>query len=147
MISIVLAVLVAVAVTLLVSWAFFTAQRLNRLHIRVDAALSSLGAALDRRAALIEALDPQAAPLARAAQAVQLEPALFDDRAAAERAMMEASTTFHPIVLDAHTRVQLAQRFYNDAVRDTRHLRLRPFVRALRLGGTARLPVFFELKS
>ena len=32
------------------SWALFTAQRLNSLHIRTDASLAQLQAALDRRA-------------------------------------------------------------------------------------------------
>ncbi|MEJ5927138.1 hypothetical protein WG915_00740 [Corynebacterium sp. H128] len=142
-----LAILVTVVLTFALAWMYFTAQRLNRLHIRVDAALHSLHSALDRRAALIEALDPQAAPLARNAQLIGLEPPLFDDRAAAERALMEATTSTHPSIADAATRVQLAHRFYNEAVTDTRAVRTRPLVQALRLGGTARLPVYFELKS
>lgn len=145
--SVAILVVAAVVVTLALSWAYFTAQRLNRLHIRVDASLQSLGAALDRRAALIEALDPAAADLAKRAQAIALEPALFDDRAAAERLMMEASQVAHPSIVDASVRVELAHRFYNDAVTDTRSLRVRPLVRTLRLGGTAKLPVYFELRS
>lgn len=144
--SVFLVVLAAVVVTLALSWAYFTAQRLNRLHIRVDASLERLVAALDKRAALIEVLDPTAAPLAKAAQAIPLEPALFDARAAAERTMMETTTSTHPAIVDASARVELAHRFYNDAVTDTRSLRVRPLVRTFRLGGTARLPVYFELR-
>ncbi len=39
----------------------------------------------------------------------------------------------------------LARRFHNDAVRDTLALRDRRLVRLLRLGGTAALPVYFEI--
>ena len=35
-------ILLAVALTAVLLWAYFTAQRLNRLHIRTDAALASL---------------------------------------------------------------------------------------------------------
>lgn len=40
-------------------------------------------------------------------------------------------------------RHDLAVRFYNNAVADTRRLRLRPVIRVLRLAGTAPLPEFF----
>lgn len=40
-------------------------------------------------------------------------------------------------------RYDLAVRFYNNAVADTRRLRLRPVIRVLRLAGTAPLPEFF----
>ena len=46
---------------------------------------------------------------------------------------------------DAETRVLLARRFHNDAVRDTLALRKRRPVRWLRLGGTAALPSYFEI--
>ena len=46
---------------------------------------------------------------------------------------------------DAHTRVELAMRFYNDAVSDTRTLRLRPLVRFFHLGGHASPPEYFEV--
>ena len=39
----------------------------------------------------------------------------------------------------------MARRFYNDAVRDTRHLGERRVVRLLRLGGHAVLPEYFEI--
>lgn len=41
---------------------------------------------------------------------------------------------------DAHRRVQLARRFYNDAVSDVQLLRGRPAVRAFHLAGHAALP-------
>lgn len=145
--TLVLACLLVSAVSLALSWAYFTAQRLNRLHIRVDACLQSLAAALDRRAAVIEVAVPALADSARQTQAIALVPELFDDRAAAERSLMESCPLEHPAVVDAHARVQLAHRFYNDAVSDTRALRVRPLVQMFRLGGTARLPIYFELRS
>ena len=76
-------------------WAMFIAQRLNRLHIRVDRA---------RRA---------------------LDHVLIDTDPTNQR------------------RHDLAVRFYNNAVADTRRLRLRPLIRVLRLAGTAPLPEFY----
>jgi 8-oxo-dGTP pyrophosphatase MutT (NUDIX family) len=46
---------------------------------------------------------------------------------------------------DAETRVLIARRFHNDAVRDTLALRVRRPVRWLRLGGTAPMPTYFEI--
>ena len=43
------------------------------------------------------------------------------------------------------TRVALARRFYNDAVRDTLALRRRRKVRYFRLAGTAPRPEYFEI--
>ena len=54
-------ILLTMSLTALMLWAFFTAQRLNRLHIRTDSALQSLQAALDRRAAVVTAILPEAA--------------------------------------------------------------------------------------
>ena len=42
-------------------------------------------------------------------------------------------------------RVQVARRFYNDAVRDTRALRSRRMPRLLRLAGHRALPQFFDI--
>lgn len=62
--------LIAVVVTATVLWAYFTAQRLNRLHIRTDSARQALQAALDRRAALVGALLPDAAEASKRAEAI-----------------------------------------------------------------------------
>ena len=59
-----LVALAAVLLTVVVLWAYFTAQRLNRLHIRTDSARLSLQASLDRRAAVVAVLIPQAAATA-----------------------------------------------------------------------------------
>ena len=50
------------------------------------------------------------------------------------------------VELDAASRrVQLARRFYNDAVRDTRSLRGRRMPRLLHLAGRRELPQFFDI--
>lgn len=145
-------ILVAVLLTAALLWAYFTAQRLNRLHIRTDSALQNLQAALDLRALLVEALLPELAPAARAAAGIPLEHNKFDQRAARERRVSagisqaaETGGVLAPQLIDAMARVELAQRFYNDAVTTTRALRTRPVVRFFRLGGTAPLPGYFEL--
>ncbi|WPF65206.1 MULTISPECIES: hypothetical protein [unclassified Corynebacterium] len=138
----------AVLLTLILAWAYFTAQRLNRLHIRTDSALQNLQASLDRRASLVEALVPAAAPQARELLGADYSVRALDRRALAEARLEESLGTMEHLpaqVVDASARVELARRFYNDAVTDTRALRTRPLVRALRLGGTAPLPVYFEL--
>lgn len=147
--GIVIAVVAAVALALVLAWAFYTAQRLNRLHIRLDRSRDALQAALDRRCAVVATLYPQLATNARTTEEVRLTPHDLDSRLQAEAAFMaevaklEAAGGAAPAQLeDASTRVMLAARFYNDAVTDTLSLRLRPSVRALRLGGTAALPSY-----
>lgn len=138
----------AVIITLFAAWAFHTAQRLNRLHIRTDNALQSLQAALDRRAAVVGALSPDAASICAAAESIPLVAERFEQRAAKEREVSSVIARWEGevpgAVVDAAARVQLAHRFYNDAVADTRALRVRPLVRLFCLGGTAKLPEFFE---
>lgn len=141
-------IVLAVLLTLMLAWAYFTAQRLNRLHIRTDSALQNLLASLDRRASLVEALVPEAAQQARELLGSDDSSRALDRRALAEARLEECLSTLAALpaqVVDASARVGLARRFYNDAVTDTRALRTRPLVRALRLGGTAPLPVYFEL--
>lgn len=142
-------ILLAVVLTAVLLWAYFTAQRLNRLHIRTDSALQNLQAALDLRASLVEALLPHYTAVARAALAITLVHNGFDQRAAREQQLTEAltgrETGLPPQLIDATARVELAHRFYNDAVTTTRALRTRPLVRFFRLGGTAPLPDYFEL--
>ncbi|AJE33339.1 MAG: hypothetical protein GX859_05425 [Corynebacterium humireducens] len=144
-------ILLAVLVTSVVLWAYFTAQRLNRLHIRTDAALAALQAALDRRVAVAAALLPEVRELACAAEERPLAHGAIEERIARERDLSAALARREgeppAQLVDAEVRVQLAHRFYNDAVADTRALRLRPLVRALRLGGTAPLPEFFEYRT
>ncbi|QNQ90335.1 hypothetical protein GP475_06545 [Corynebacterium poyangense] len=144
----VLWVVLAVLITVILAWAYMTAQRLNRLHIRTDAARAQLQAALDRRAAVTAAIYPAARRTAAQAEAIPLAPERFMDRASQEaeisRIIAAAADEQPGQIVDAHARLQLAHRFYNDAVRSTRELRTRPLVRFLRLGGTAPLPEYFE---
>ncbi|AKK08932.1 hypothetical protein HCH15_02145 [Corynebacterium testudinoris] len=143
-------ILLAIILTAIALWAYFTAQRLNRLHIRTDAALASLQAALDRRAAVVAVVLPAAREIAASAESIPLASGSFEERISRES---ELTTAMEPVaekvpvqLADADVRVQLARRFYNEAVADTRALRLRPAVRVLRLGGTAPLPEFFEYR-
>ncbi|WIM69032.1 hypothetical protein QP027_06160 [Corynebacterium breve] len=144
-------VVFAVVVTLFLAWAYSTAQRLDRLHVRVDRARSALESALNRRAAVIAAVSPDASEAARRAEHMGLVPGEFEQRAESERALRRhiagSGISGSAELADADARVMLALRFYNDAVADTRAVRLRPEVKLLRLGGTARLPEFFELTS
>lgn len=149
-----------VVVLLIVAvWAFQTANRLDRLHVRYDLSWQSLDAALARRAVVARAVaahayggSPEGKRLAALAGAAERAP-----RSTREACENELSTALErvdpaaiPVALvaelaDAETRVLLARRFHNDAVRDTLALRERRAVRWLRLGGTAALPSYFEI--
>ena len=150
-------VLAILAVVLLVAalLASATATRLNRMHVRTDLARSSLEAALGRRGAVARAAYPELGPDVARAEARRLTAADPHARADAENSLgakLAAAIESRPpeptlaIELhDATTRVELARRFYNDAVTDTRLLRMRPLVRGLRLAGTAPVPEYFDV--
>ena len=152
------ALLIAVLVSTLV-WAYQTANRLDRLHVRCDLSWLALDAALARRAVVARAIAvdaygdaPEGRHLARLAAVAERAP-----RSSREAAENELSTALGgvdpasvPVALvtelaDAEVRVLLARRFHNDAVRDTLALRERRWVRLLRLGGRAPLPSYFEI--
>ena len=153
-----LAVLIVV-ILLVAAWAFQTANRLDRLHVRYDLSWQALDAALARRAVVARAVavdayggGPDGKRLATLADAA--ERASRGAREAAENDLSAALALVDPGSLpaalvaelaDAEARVLLARRFHNDAVRDTLALRERPAVRVLRLGGTAALPTYFEI--
>ena len=147
----VLAVVVLVAALL----ASATATRLNRLHVRTDLARTSLEAALGRRGAVARAAYPELGADIAGAESLRLTAADPHARADAENSLgakLAAAIESRPpepalaIELhDAATRVELARRFYNDAVTDTRLLRMRPLVRGLRLAGTAPVPEYFDV--
>ncbi|MBE1546422.1 8-oxo-dGTP pyrophosphatase MutT (NUDIX family) [Mycobacterium sp. OAS707] len=155
---IVLAML-AVVVVLVGMWAYQTAHRLDRLHVRYDLSWQALDGALARRAVVARAVaveaygaGPDGKRLAAWADAAERAPRAA--REAAENDLSAALALVDPAALpvalvaelaDAEARVLLARRFHNDAVRDTLALRERPAVRALRLGGTAALPTYFEI--
>lgn len=137
-------VLLAVLLTGLVLWAILTAQRLNRLYIRTDAARQQLEAVLDLRATVAAMAFPSEAGELSAGINQDLAGRTEAERRVSQILMVHADQLPIPLV-EAATRVSLAYRFYNNAVRDTRALRLRPLVRILRLGGNAQLPEYFEL--
>ena len=164
---------VVVAVVLLATWVTWVAGRLDRLHVRVEAARAALDAQLLRRAAVAAELAAQAGrrglvpeslgeALAAAARSARTPDP--DDREGIEndlsRALRAALAALpddqvlagHPAVEglladlgSAVTRVALARSFYNGAVEDTRVLRRSRLVRWLHLAGHAPLPAFFEI--
>ena len=157
---VVISLVVLVAVIVLVgTWAYQTANRLDRLHVRYDLSWQALDGALARRAVVARAVavdayagGPEGKRLAALADAAERAPRAA--REAAENELSAALTVVDPASLpaalvaelaDAEARVLLARRFHNDAVRDTLALRERPAVRMLRLGGTAALPTYFEI--
>lgn len=156
--AVVFAVVLA-AVLLVGLWAFQTANRLDRLHVRYDLSWQALDGALARRAVVARAVavdayggGPDGKRLAALAGAAERAPR--SGREAAENELSGALARVDPASLplalvaelaDAEARVLLARRFHNDAVRDTLALRERPAVRILRLGGTAALPAYFEI--
>jgi 8-oxo-dGTP pyrophosphatase MutT (NUDIX family) len=154
----VLAVLL-VALLLVGAWAYQTANRLDRLHVRYDLSWQALDSALARRAVVARAvaLDsygdaPAGKRLTTLAAVAERSPRARREAAendlSAALALVEPSSLPQALVAelaDAEARVLLARRFHNDAVRDTLSLRERTAVRLLRLGGTAALPTYFEI--
>ncbi|GAB3944179.1 hypothetical protein [Corynebacterium tapiri] len=133
------------AVILIAGWAYGTAQRLHTLHIRVDSTLAALEAALDRRAAVIAALEPAAAAAGARAESVPLVHGAMGKRWEAEAELAPwLKGEVCPQIASAQVRVDLARRFYNEAVADARALHLAWPVRVLRLAGTAPLPEFAD---
>jgi 8-oxo-dGTP pyrophosphatase MutT (NUDIX family) len=156
MVGAALMVLLIVAVG---AWAFQTANRLDRLHVRYDLSWHSLDAALARRAVVARAVAAYAygsgercRRLTALADAAERAPRsareIAENELSAGLAMVDTAVLGPALIAelaDAEARVLLARRFHNDAVRDTLALRLRLPVRLLRLGGTAPLPTYFEI--
>lgn len=159
----VLALIAAVVITIGV-WAYTTANRLDRLHVRTDQARHALDAALARRAVVARSVattlsglyDPALVEQARrlSALADRAERSNWRDRETIENQLASALSAVDIGLLppqlvaelaDAEARVLIARRFHNDAVRDTLALRTRRLVRILHLGGTAPMPTYFEI--
>jgi hypothetical protein len=152
-----------VLAVLLSSWITFTLTRLDRLHARVDAAQAALDAQLVRRAAALMHVAESSVGVLRDVECARLErvatgalDASLDDRETAENAVGRAmvdlagqraqlSRSAVEELHEAGTRVLIARRFYNDAVRDTRALRVRRLPRLLRLAGRRDMPRFFDI--
>lgn len=151
--------LVVVALLALAVWAYQTANRLDRLHVRYDLSWQALDAALGRRAVVARAIaadaygdGPEGRRLVGLADAA--EQASRPAREACENELSAALALVDPATVppallaelaEAESRVLLARRFHNDAVRDTLALREKRSVRWLRLGGRASLPTYFEI--
>src|SRR5256885_5211281 len=151
---VVVALIVVVALALLVGpWLVGTANRLDRLHVRMDAGWAALDAALARRAVVARAVAVLVGDTALRTTAERAEAAPRTDREASENELTlrlgRVDRTALPAELaeeltDAEHRVVIARRVHNDAVRDTLRLRRRRKVRYFRLAGTAPLPEYFE---
>lgn len=168
-----LLVTVVTVVAVVATYLTWLAGRLDRLHGRVEAARASLDAQLVRRAAAAgelaayarrqggwAAVDADglatASAAARVAGTADRE-AMENDLSRALRGVLvalpspggaAAGPSSEPLLAEleaASTRVVLARRFYNDAVRDTRALRSRRVARWVRLAGHAPLPAYFEI--
>lgn len=147
------------------------AGRLDRLHVRVEAAEAGLDAQLVRRAAAASDLahsglvDPATAvlladavnlaqsaasgpPTGRETAETSLTAALraaLDPAEVAELAGAPGGRVALHEVKAAGDRVVLARRFHNDVVRATLRLRERRLVRWFRLAGTAPWPRAFDI--
>jgi 8-oxo-dGTP pyrophosphatase MutT (NUDIX family) len=155
------AVIIALVIVLALIgiWALRTANRLNRLNVRYDLSWQALDGALARRAVVARAVAIDAygdsadgRRLAALADAAERSPRHLRENA--ENELSAALATVDPAAVpagligelaDTEARLLLARRFHNDAVRDTLALAERRPVRALRLGGTASLPTYFEI--
>ncbi len=152
--TVVVDVLVVLVVLLVVVSCLLRANRLDRLHVRTDAAHAALLAALERRAVVARAVALHVDDEALRATAVRTERVPAGEREAAEndlgRRLAALEREELPVglvteLVDAEQRVMLARRVHNDAVRDTLALRSRRLVRWLRLAGTAPAPSYFEI--
>jgi len=145
------------------------AGRLDRLHVRVDAARDALDAQLVRRTS--SALELAHSGLLDPATSVLLAEEAYGAQTASTatrpRAESELTGALHAALPDAATvaqiessargrellgalriacgRVVLSRRLYNESVRSTQALRRRRTVRWLRLAGTAEYPRPFEM--
>lgn len=147
--------LVLLGVVVLVGpWVLGTANRLDRLHVRTDAAWAALDAALARRSVVTRAVAAVCGTDELRAAADRAERAGRADRETAENELSALLDGLDRSVLapalaaelaDAEQRVVLARRVHNDAVRDTLALRQWRMVRWLRLAGTAPTPSYFEI--
>ncbi len=163
-------IIAALALVIFLAWYLsFSAARLDRLHARVEGALSALDAQLVRRAsvsmqlATSGMLDPATALLladaaheAREAKEPEREQAESDLTKALLAAFAEPDVVpaldADPVgralaqeLAAACLRVQLARRFLNDAVGAARVVRRKWVVRSLRLAGHAPWPPTFEI--
>jgi 8-oxo-dGTP pyrophosphatase MutT (NUDIX family) len=152
-------VVLAAVLIATVAWAYQTANRLNRLHVRCDLSWQALDGALARRAVVARAVAVEAygdtmdgkrlAALADVAERARRQARETAENELSSALAMVETVSLPPAMVaelaDAEARVLLARRFHNDAVRDTTALRARPLVRLMHLRGTAVPPTYFEI--
>jgi len=159
-------VAVAAILAVVLLYLYFTAQRLDRLNQRVDAAAAALDSQLRRRSATAAVfaarvpLPPELAlALSSAAADAAVVPGLRHDREAVENLLSRSLAQVAVAALDVFTaptdagtemhdealRATFARRFHNDAVRDALVVRDRRLVRWLHLAGSAPHPAYFEM--
>jgi 8-oxo-dGTP pyrophosphatase MutT (NUDIX family) len=142
------ALLVAVLLVVVgfVAWGYRTANRLDRLHVRYDLSWQALDSALARRAVVARAVatnafsggaDTEGEQLTGLADAAESAPRrareACENKLSAALAMVDPGSVPSGLIAemaDAETRVLLARRFHNDAVRDTLALREHRLVRS-----------------
>ncbi len=147
----------------LLAWTVWTLTRLRRLEARVARAWTALDTQLQRRAGLAEELARQYPAVVGEERAGYLAAFAADarspgdgDREMAENvlgrelrdlppALSSVPTALQTDLSGTTTRVALARRFYNDAVRDTRALRRSRLPRILRLHASRPLPRYFDI--
>src|SRR6185312_125013 len=141
--AVVAAALLLVVVLAVAVWAFQTANRLDRLHVRYDLSWQVLDAALARRAVVSRAVAAEAygsgercrrltALADTAERALRSARETAENELSAELASVDTALVGPALIAelaDAEARVLLARRFHNDAVRDTLALRERLPVR------------------
>jgi hypothetical protein len=157
---------IAALLAVVALYCYYSAQRLDRLHRRIDAAAAALDSQLRRRAISVDELVGSGELPASHARTLQVlvadtrpVAALTHDREVVENALSRglADLANHSPQLfrtpssaaaevhDEALRATIARRFYNDTVRDALVVRDRRVVRWLGLAGRAPHPAYFEM--
>ncbi|WBB81429.1 hypothetical protein O7606_08730 [Micromonospora sp. WMMD882] len=147
-------VTVAVAVVALVSaYLFWTASRVERLHLRAESAARALDAHLLRRAAAAAVLAEErdgvelyaAARIALDAGPQEREAAENDLTRQLRAARIDPTDPAGEAVVAASRRLALARQVHTDLVRDALTARRRPLVRMLRMSRRHERPRYFDV--
>lgn len=160
-------VLVGLFLLVFIWYLSFSANRLDRLHHRVETSWANLDSLLQRRAAIAleiarsEIADPASALLLTAA-AYQAREAVIKNRSIAESGLSgalgllladgQSSTRPAEIVLlrelsELTDKIRIAIALHVDAVTRTQLVRRKFIFRTFRLAGTAPLPITYEFES
>lgn len=160
-------VLVVLLLLVFIWYLSFSANRLDRLHHRVETSWANLDSLLQRRAAIAleiarsEIADPASALLLTAA-AYQAREAVIENRSIAEIGLSgalgllladgQSSTRPAEIVLlrelsELTDKIRIAIALHVDAVTRTQLVRRKFIFRTFRLAGTAPLPITYEFES